>query len=226
MRATRRCSGKRLEGIRASLTLLVLWRFCAPALRPAAALRQPTKTSEVLTGSENGTFWESPTMEDEFTAIIEQDGEWHIAECLEIPGANGQRKNKDEARENLAEAIALILEDRREEGLRGVPPEAIPETVTVPSSGAVCSDTFGCAVVISNAKEVLIRCGAIPIRAEPRRFQAMLQYPTVWRARSVVRLRFQRSGKNNPGLASGRNRPESALRLPVNKREPALNRNA
>jgi predicted RNase H-like HicB family nuclease len=72
------------------------------------------------------------TMKNEFTAIIEQDGEWYIAYCPEIPGANGQGKTKDEARENLAEAIALILEDRREEGLRGVPPDAIRETVTVP----------------------------------------------------------------------------------------------
>ena len=71
------------------------------------------------------------TMKNEFTAIIEQDGEWYIAYCPEIPGANGQGKTKDAARENLAEAIALILEDRREAGLRGVPPEAIRETVTV-----------------------------------------------------------------------------------------------
>jgi len=71
-------------------------------------------------------------MKNEFTAIIEQDGEWYIAYCPEIPGANGQGKTKDEARENLAEAIALILEDRREEGLRGVPPDAIRETVIVP----------------------------------------------------------------------------------------------
>jgi predicted RNase H-like HicB family nuclease len=70
-------------------------------------------------------------MRNEFTAIIEQDGEWYIAYCPEIPGANGQGKTKDEARENLAEAIALILEDRREEGLRGVPPEAIRETVII-----------------------------------------------------------------------------------------------
>jgi predicted RNase H-like HicB family nuclease len=70
-------------------------------------------------------------MKNEFTAIIEQDGAWYIAYCPEIPGANGQGKTKDEARENLAEAIALILEDRREEGLRGVPPDAIRETVTV-----------------------------------------------------------------------------------------------
>ena len=71
-------------------------------------------------------------MKNEFTAIIEQDGDWYIAYCPEIPGANGQGKTKDEARENLAEAIALILEDRREEGLRGVPADAIREMITVP----------------------------------------------------------------------------------------------
>ena len=70
-------------------------------------------------------------MRNQFTAIIERDGEWYIAYCPEIPGANGQGKSKDEARENLAEAIALILQDRREEGLRGVPPDAVRETVTV-----------------------------------------------------------------------------------------------
>lgn len=70
-------------------------------------------------------------MHNEFTAIIERDGEWYIAYCPEIPGANGQGKSKDEARENLAEAIALILQDRQEEGLRGVPPDAVCETVTV-----------------------------------------------------------------------------------------------
>ena len=70
-------------------------------------------------------------MRNEFTAIIEQDGEWYITYCLEIPGANGQGRSKDEAREDLAEAIALILEDRREEALRGVPADAIREMVVV-----------------------------------------------------------------------------------------------
>ena len=72
-------------------------------------------------------------MPNEFTAIIERDGEWYIAYCPEIPGANGQGKTKDEARESLAEAIALILEDRREDGLRGLPPDAIRETVVLSS---------------------------------------------------------------------------------------------
>ena len=70
-------------------------------------------------------------MHNEFTAVFERDGEWHIAYCPEIPGANGQGRTKEEARANLAEAIALILEDRREDGLRGVPPDAERETVTV-----------------------------------------------------------------------------------------------
>ena len=52
-------------------------------------------------------------MRNEFTAIIERDGEWYIAYCPEIPGANGQGATKEEARESLAGAITLVLEDRR-----------------------------------------------------------------------------------------------------------------
>ena len=53
-------------------------------------------------------------MHNEFTAVFERDGEWFLAFCPEIPGANGQGLTKDEARASLADAIALILEDRRE----------------------------------------------------------------------------------------------------------------
>jgi len=70
-------------------------------------------------------------MHNEFTAIIERDEEWYVAYSPEIPGANGQGKSADEARASLAEAIALILEDRREDALRGIPPDAIRETVVV-----------------------------------------------------------------------------------------------
>ena len=70
-------------------------------------------------------------MRNEFTAVIERDGDWYIAYCPEIPGANGQGKTIDGVRQNLADAIALILEDRRADGLRGVPPDAIRETVSV-----------------------------------------------------------------------------------------------
>jgi predicted RNase H-like HicB family nuclease len=70
-------------------------------------------------------------MHNEFMAVFERSGDWVIAYCPEIPGANGQGHTKEEARASLVEAIALILEDRREDGLRGVPPDAERETVTV-----------------------------------------------------------------------------------------------
>ena len=70
-------------------------------------------------------------MRNEFTAIIEQDEGWFIAYSPEIPGANGQGRTKDEARDSLAAAIALILDDRREDGLRGLPPDAERETVVL-----------------------------------------------------------------------------------------------
>jgi predicted RNase H-like HicB family nuclease len=70
-------------------------------------------------------------MHNEFTAIFERDGDWVVAYCPEIPGANGQGITKDEARRSLIEAIALILRDRREDGLRGVPADAEREVVVV-----------------------------------------------------------------------------------------------
>ncbi len=70
-------------------------------------------------------------MHNEFTAIIEKDEEWYIAYCPEIPGANGQGKTIEECRKNLSEAISLMLEDRRNDVLRGIPEGAIKEVVTI-----------------------------------------------------------------------------------------------
>ncbi len=70
-------------------------------------------------------------MHNEFTAIIERDGDWHIAYCPEIPGANGQGHTLQECRESLSEAIALILEDRRQDASRGIPEDAIREVVVL-----------------------------------------------------------------------------------------------
>ena len=70
-------------------------------------------------------------MQNEFTAIIEKDGDWFVSYCPEIPGANGQGRTKEECLKSLSEAVELILEDRREDGLRGVPEDALRETVKV-----------------------------------------------------------------------------------------------
>ena len=70
-------------------------------------------------------------MRNEFTALIERENDWYIAYCPEIPGANGQGRTPAAARASVAEAIALILEERREDVLRGLPVDAIRETVIV-----------------------------------------------------------------------------------------------
>ena len=70
-------------------------------------------------------------MTNEFTGVFERDGEWYIGYCPEVSGANGQGKTLEECRESLIAAIKLILEDRREQGLSGVPADAVTETVTV-----------------------------------------------------------------------------------------------
>jgi predicted RNase H-like HicB family nuclease len=70
-------------------------------------------------------------MSNEFTAVIERDGGWFIAYSPEVPGANGQGKTKEEALESLSEAISLILDDRRDQGLRGIPPDAIIERISI-----------------------------------------------------------------------------------------------
>jgi predicted RNase H-like HicB family nuclease len=66
-----------------------------------------------------------------YSAIFERDEGWYIAYCPEIPGANGQGRTKEEAQQSLASAIELILSDRREDALKGLPPDAERETVTV-----------------------------------------------------------------------------------------------
>jgi predicted RNase H-like HicB family nuclease len=70
-------------------------------------------------------------MHNEFTAVVERDGKWFISYCPEIPGANGQGKTKAECVKSLSDAIDLILEDRREDALRGLPANAVRELVAV-----------------------------------------------------------------------------------------------
>lgn len=71
-------------------------------------------------------------MKAEFTAIIEsaeEGGYWAI--CPEVPGANGQGETIEETKASLKEAIELLLEDRMEDILRGLPNEAIREKVMI-----------------------------------------------------------------------------------------------
>ena len=53
-------------------------------------------------------------MEREFTAVYRKSGKWWAAWIEEIPGVNTQGHTKKEARENLKEALALVLQANRE----------------------------------------------------------------------------------------------------------------
>lgn len=50
----------------------------------------------------------------QLTAVFENVGEWWLGYVEEMPGANTQGKTMDEARENLREAVQLIIEANRE----------------------------------------------------------------------------------------------------------------
>ena len=50
----------------------------------------------------------------EFTAVIEQEDDMYVAWVEELPGANTQGATLEEVRENLKEAVQLVLEARRE----------------------------------------------------------------------------------------------------------------
>jgi len=71
-------------------------------------------------------------MKAEFTAIIEVapvGGFWAI--CPEVPGANGQGETIEETKDSLRQAIELILEDRKADILRGLPEDAIQDTIMI-----------------------------------------------------------------------------------------------
>ena len=54
------------------------------------------------------------------TAVYEQDGEWVMAYLEEIPGVNTQGRTKEEARENLRDALNEFLEGNRELARKGI----------------------------------------------------------------------------------------------------------
>jgi len=69
-------------------------------------------------------------MKVKFTTVFQKVGEGYIGFVEELPGANTQGKTLEETRENLQEAIELIMEANRalaEEKLSGQ--EVIRETL-------------------------------------------------------------------------------------------------
>ncbi|MDP3901261.1 MAG: type II toxin-antitoxin system HicB family antitoxin [bacterium] len=52
-------------------------------------------------------------MKQQFTATYKKHGKWYLGWVEEIPGVNTQGKTLKEVRENLKEALSLMLEVNR-----------------------------------------------------------------------------------------------------------------
>lgn len=53
-------------------------------------------------------------MPREFTSVIEKRGNWYIGYVEKLPGVNTQGKTLKEVRENLKEALCLIIQANRD----------------------------------------------------------------------------------------------------------------
>ena len=72
-------------------------------------------------------------MENRYTAVFEQVGEWWTGHVEELPGCNVQERTLEEARQSLKEVIQLILLSNRELARReSEGHQVIREEVAVP----------------------------------------------------------------------------------------------
>ena len=71
-------------------------------------------------------------MKREFSVVFEEieDG-WIMARVPELPGAVTQGKVLEEARENIKEAVELLLESYRQHAVTAASPGAVWDTVTI-----------------------------------------------------------------------------------------------
>ena len=101
-----------------------------PTLMQTQATEKNTYFCWVLTKNLRFTNWEkdlylqfenfviNKVNKMEYTAIIEKmPSGWYIAQCEQVPGALTQGRTLEEVRENLKEAIFLVLEAEKELGI-------------------------------------------------------------------------------------------------------------
>ena len=70
-------------------------------------------------------------MKHQFTSVIEKRGKWYVAYVEEIPGVNTQGRTLAEARRNLKEALAMVIEANRELSAKARSEDALREPIVV-----------------------------------------------------------------------------------------------
>ncbi|MCK4352937.1 type II toxin-antitoxin system HicB family antitoxin [candidate division WOR-3 bacterium] len=58
-------------------------------------------------------------MLSDYTAIIVKSGEWYAGFVKELPGAHSQGKTVEEVKENLKEAIRMVVESNYRHSIKG-----------------------------------------------------------------------------------------------------------
>ena len=88
---------------------------------------------ERVGGPVAGLWQNREDMENQYTGVFEQVGEWWIGHVEELPGCNVQERTLDEARESLKEAVQLIVSANRELARReSEGHEVVRESLAVP----------------------------------------------------------------------------------------------
>jgi len=70
-------------------------------------------------------------MKHQFTAVYKKSGKWYLGWVEEIPGVNTQGKTLKETKENLKEALILIIETNRLINKTEVGKKVLREPLTV-----------------------------------------------------------------------------------------------
>ena len=66
-------------------------------------------------------------MVNKFTAVYKKSGKWYLGWVEEIPGANTQGKTLKEVKENLKEAVLLILQAHKRASKKEIKGKVIKE---------------------------------------------------------------------------------------------------
>ncbi len=66
------------------------------------------------------------------TAVYKKCGKWYTGWIAEVPGANTQGKTLEETKENLREALTLILETDKSLARELARDEIVRESISVP----------------------------------------------------------------------------------------------
>ena len=70
-------------------------------------------------------------MNSEYTAVIQQEGDWWIGWIQEVPGVNCQEESREELIESLREALKEMLEFNRTEALSAARSEYVEEKIAL-----------------------------------------------------------------------------------------------